>query len=144
MGERSGPYAARRAQSSMEYLLITAFVFLILAGILVVAYSQTATFTRDVTAAQLQKVGNQITDAANAVYYVGPPAKKTIRLYFPELINSIQISNQSIVFTVQGNGGTYEYAVYASTNMTGSLRTFAGTHVIEIEALDNIVNITDR
>src|SRR6185295_14623963 len=76
----------RRAQSAMEYLLITAFAFLILAAILLVGYSQTATFSRDVTAAQLQKVGNQITDAANAVYYVGPPAKKTVRLYFPDLI----------------------------------------------------------
>jgi uncharacterized protein (UPF0333 family) len=142
MGER-GFCFGRQGQSAMEYLLITGFVFLILAAILVVAYSQTSMFNRDVTASQIQKVGNQLVDAANSVYYVGPPARKTLTLYFPELINNITIANQTILFTVQGNGGVYEYAVFASTNMTGTLRPFSGIHVITIEAQSTIVNITD-
>jgi hypothetical protein len=65
-------------------------------------------------------------------------------LYFPELINSIQVANQTIVFTMQGDGGPYEYAVFANTNMTGTIRPFAGTHSVTVEALGNVVNITDR
>jgi hypothetical protein len=127
----------------MEYLLITGFVFLILAVILVVSYSQSATFTREVTSSQIQKVGNQIVDAANAVYYAGPPTKKTLKLYFPELINNVTISNTALNFNVQGAAGPSEYSISAATNMTGSLRNFAGIHVISVQAQNGIVNITD-
>jgi uncharacterized protein (UPF0333 family) len=130
-------------QVAMEYLLITGFVFLILATIMVISYSQSAAFSRQVTASQIQKVGNQIIDAANAAYYAGPPTKRTLTLYFPELINRVDINNTSLTFTVQGEGGVYEYSISAATNMTGSIRSFSGIHVISVEAQDNIVNITD-
>ena len=135
----------RKAQSAMEFLMVVMFAFLILFGILMVAYVQTSTFQADVTAAQVQKVGNSIVDAANAAYYAGPPTKKTITLYFPENINSVVLRNQTIIFTVQSSGGAgnYEYAVFAATNMTGSIRKFSGLHVVTIEALDTVVNITD-
>jgi uncharacterized protein (UPF0333 family) len=130
-------------QVAMEYLLITGFVFLILAVIMVISYSQSAAFSRQVTASQIQKVGNQIIDAANGAYYAGPPTKRTLTLYFPELINNVSIDNTSLTFTVQGEGGVYEYSISAATNMTGTIRNFAGIHTISIEAQDNIVNITD-
>lgn len=123
--------------------MITGFVLLILFGILVIAYSQSSAFTRGVSASQVQKIGAEITDGANAVYYAGPPTKKTMTLYFPELINDITIANQSITFAMQGEGASYEYAAFAATNMTGTLRPFAGLHVITITAQQGIVNITD-
>jgi hypothetical protein len=127
----------------MEYLLISAFVFVLIGVIMVVAYSQSAGFAREVSAAQVQKVGSQITDSVNAVYFAGPPSKKTITVYFPELINNITISGASIVFDMQGTAGPYTYATGAVTNMTGSLRPFPGIHRITITALATSVNVTD-
>lgn len=126
----------------MEYLLVMAFVFVLLIGILILAYQQSAAFTNDVSAAQVQKIGTELVDAANAVYYAGPPTKKTVRLYFPENIRNITINEQTILFTMQGSTGTYEYAIRAATNMTGTLRPFNGLHVISIEAQESVVNIT--
>jgi hypothetical protein len=129
----------------MEFLLVMAFVFLILVGIMLVAYTQSARFTNDVTASQIQKVGNEIIDAANAAYYAGPPTKKTITLYFPQQINTITIAGQSIIFNLQGSGGSYDYVVYSSSNLTGSLRTFSGLHTITITivAQEGAVSVTD-
>ena len=140
---RAALFCGSIGQSAMEYVMITGFVMLILFGILVVAYSQTAAFSRDVSQSQVQKVGNEIADGANAVYYAGPPAKKTVTLYFPDLINNITIANQSITFNMQSEGGHYEYSVSAATNMTGALRPFAGLHMITLRAQAGIVNITD-
>ena len=135
-----------KAQASMEYLLIVTFAMIALSVIAFAAYSQSASFSSDVTSSQIQKVGNQIVDAANAAYYAGPPTKKTITLYFPDLIRSINVMNQSIVFVVQGSQGTYEYAVYSSTPMfaPNNISVFPGLHTITILAGSGYVNITDR
>jgi uncharacterized protein (UPF0333 family) len=135
--------ARTRGQSSMEYLIITGISFLFLFAIMVVAYYQSATFSTDVAGAQVQKVGNQIVDAADIAYYAGPPTKKTITVYFPDHIKTITISEQTIIFLMEGNGGAYEYPVFAATNMTGSLGSFKGLHTITITAGNGIVNITD-
>lgn len=140
---RGGLQNTAKAQSSMEFLLVTGFALIILTSIMLVAYFNVSTFGEDVTAAQIQKVGNQIIDGANAVYYNGPPSKKTLTLYFPELIKNIEIANQSVVFTVQGSGGPYQYVVYAAGNLNGTLRPFPGIHKVTIEAQDGVVNITD-
>ena len=128
----------------MEYLLLIAFVFLMLFAIMIVAYTQSTSLSSDVTAEQVQKVGNQIVDAVNIAYYAGPPTKKTISVYFPENVDAATVADQSIVFLVQSNAGKSEYAITAASNMTGTLQHFAGLHTITITALDTVVNISDR
>lgn len=130
-------------QAAFEYLLITAFGFFLIIPIIIIAFSQSATFSSDVTSAQIQKVGNQIVDGANAVYYSGPPAKRTLKIYFPEGITNVEVANSTIQFTVQGSGGAYQYAVFADTNMTGSIGTFSGIHRITLTAQEEDVLITD-
>lgn len=130
-------------QAAFEYLLITAFGFFLILPIIIIAFTQSASFSSDVTSAQIQKVGNQIIDGVNAVYYSGAPAKKTLKLYLPEGVTSIAITNSTIQFTVQGSGGAYQYAVFADTNMTGSIATFSGIHRLTITAQEEDVLITD-
>ena len=132
-----------RGQVSMEYLLIVGFSLLLLIPIILLAYSQSATFTDDVTAAQIQKVGSEITQAVNTVYYAGQPTKKTIQVYFPKNINQINITDSSVVFTVQGQGGSYQYAAFAQSNMTGTIDTFSGIHIITVQAQGSIVTVVD-
>lgn len=133
-----------RAQVSMEYLLVTGFALLLLFPIIIIAYSQSATFSDDVTAAQLEKVGNEIASAADTVYYAGAPTKKTIKVYFPKNVRDVSISGNTIVFTAGGQGGEFEYAVFSEANMTGSLGTFDGIHVITLIASETQVNITEQ
>jgi hypothetical protein len=128
----------------MEYLLITTFAFILLMAIVVVAYSQSASFTGAVTTAQIQKVGNTILDGVNSVYYSGPPTKKTITVFFPENVKDVVVLEDTIIFTVNGEQGEYEYVVYAATNMSGVIRPFKGKHTISMTARSLDVAITDR
>lgn len=132
-----------RGQVSMEYLMITAMAFLLLAPIIIIAYSESNDFHIDVSQAQIEKVGSEIVAAANAVSYTGPPAKRTIKLYFPDGIKATQITGREVVFTMTGHAGPYEYSAVAEANLSGSLNTFAGTHTITIVAGTTNVTITD-
>ncbi len=134
---------ASRGQTSMEYLLVVAFAFFLLIPIILITMSQSARFSSDVTAAQVQKIGNELLDTINSVYYSGPPTKRTLKLYFPNGINNLAFEQSRIVFTVQGTGTTYEYALYAATNISGTIKPFSGIHTITITAGDTYVNVTE-
>jgi uncharacterized protein (UPF0333 family) len=125
-------------------MLVVSFGFLLIAAIMVVSYSQSSNFSREVSSAQIQRVGSTIIDAANTAYYAGPPTKKTIRLYFPQHITAVSISGNTLVFSMQGEGGAYDYVLDAQTNLTGSIKSGAGVHTITVRAQANAVNITDR
>jgi hypothetical protein len=128
----------------MEYLMITGLVLLVIVGILAVGFSQQATFSREVSQAQVQKIARQLVDAADAVSYAGPPSKKTISLHFPEHIREIVIAHNTITFVAGGSASApYEYLVLSSTNMTGTLQPFPGLHRIIVQAGDGVVTFAD-
>jgi len=126
----------------MEYLLVVAFAFLLLVPIILISMTQSGRFQNDVTASQIQKVGEELRDAIDTVYYSGPPTKRTLKLFFPHGIKTITYDEEAIIFTMMGFGGNYEYVLTTATNLTGELRTFKGVHTIIIEALDDEVNVT--
>lgn len=127
----------------MEYLLAAAFAFMLLVPIIIIAYTQSSRFSGDVSSAQIQKIGNEIKDAVDAVYYAGPPTKKTLKLYFPENIKSVDINEQTLLFTMYGPDGEYQYTVFTESNISGEIRPFTGIHTITVLAQDLQVNITD-
>jgi uncharacterized protein (UPF0333 family) len=134
---------ARKGQIAMEYLLAVGFAFLLLVPIIIIAYTQSSRFSDDVTAAQVQRVGEELVEAVHAVHYAGPPAKKTVRVYFPERVSDVSFQNSTIVFSIQAEGGAYEYAVFSQAVLSGDVREFAGVHVITVEATGGGVNVTD-
>lgn len=126
----------RHGQSAMEYLLIIGFSTMLLLPLIIIAFSESSNFADEVAAAQIRKAADRVGDAADAVYYTGPPAKRTLRLQFPERIQDVTIAATSITFRLQGQGGPYEYVAWTAANLTGTLGTFPGTHRITIEATD--------
>lgn len=132
-----------RGQISMEYLIITAVALLLLIPIIIIAATESSSFQVDVSAAQIEKVANEIVSAANEVYYTGSPAKRTLKLYFPEGIKSAAIVGKEIIFNMTGSKQQYEYALAAEGNLTGNLQNYAGLHKITVTAGINEVTITD-
>jgi uncharacterized protein (UPF0333 family) len=130
----------------MEYLLVASLAFMFIIVILVIAYSNSASFSSDVGRAQIQRVGSTIIDTANTVYYAGPPTKKTVKVYFPQSVRGIIPINgtSDIIFVLQGDNGLYDYSVSAATNLTGEIRNFSGMHTLSFTATGTAVDISDR
>jgi len=138
----------KKAQISMEYLLVAGLAFLSVVPLIIVFFNQSQSFNQDVTLAQVDKMMSEIIDAADTVYYQGAPSATTIRVSVPSYVDDITIDGgQSITFEIRrtNGAGTFEISSRASlANLTGTLTHVAGLHSLKIQAInETTVNITD-
>lgn len=132
-----------KAQVSLEFLMVMGFAFLMIIPLTIIFYQQSATIDQEITAGQVDKVASEIRDAADEVFYLGAPSKKTVTVYLSEGVQSISISGSRIVFTVSSPGGDYEVVKWSAGNVSGSIQAHKGIHVVTVEAFDTYVSISD-
>lgn len=125
---------SRKGQVSIEYILIMGVAFMLTVPLFAVFQAEQNRISDSITDAQIEKAGRVIADAANSVHYYGEPAKQTIRVYFPESIKQVTIDGKSIIFLIDSTHGDYEWPISADVDLTGSLGTYEGIHVIEVNA----------
>ncbi|MFC1648090.1 hypothetical protein ACFL1B_01390 [Nanoarchaeota archaeon] len=131
-----------RGQVSLEYLLVTGFAFIFIIPIIALYYSQSSQLNEDITSAQADRIASEIVEAANEVYYLGEPSKKTLTAYMPENVKSITFQESSISIRVDSSSGEFDVVKVAAMNLTGSIDIFSGIHKIEVTARSNYVEIT--
>jgi len=132
-----------KAQVSLEFLLVVGFTFLMSIPLIILFYQQSETFNTEIGASQVNKVASEIRDAADEVYYLGSPSKRTVTIYMPEGVQNISISGNNIIFSVDSPSGVYELVKWSAANLTGSIQNYKGIHHISVEAHDTYVSITD-
>lgn len=130
-----------RAQVSMEYLLIVGFAFLLLIPLIIIYYTSQQDLNDKISNSQADKIANEIADAASAVYFQGPPAKKTFKVFMPDDVKEVIISDNYIKINLKTSDGTPRNAV---ANLTGSISAYGGLHIIKVKAITGGVNITDE
>jgi hypothetical protein len=84
----------KKAQSSIEYIMIISFGLLIMLPITYYAYSYASGQTDETVHSTLKGIGDQIADTAEQVYYLGAPSKMTIEANFPDTVKDITILGQ--------------------------------------------------
>jgi len=134
----------RKGQISLEYLIIFSISFILLIPLIIIFVTQTQHMQEDITNAQLDKLSSDISDAASEVYFLGPPAQKTVRVTFPTGIKSIDFEPYGLVFHVQVNELAFDFVKEVSVNLTGSLQSFEGPHVIVVQSQGSSVHIIDK
>ena len=130
----------RLGQVSMEYLVILGFAFLITAPLLVMFYTQSNNLNEDVANTQAEKVAGQMIDAADQVYYLGAPSKKTLTLYYPKRINSISCEGKALKFQMDSSHGDYDIVKWSAGNLTcsgPSLKWNQGPHNVIVTAVED-------
>jgi len=123
-----------KAQSSVEFLLIVGFAMMMILPLVVIFFEQSENLNTGISSSQTDKISSDIVDAADEVYYLGAPSKKTLSLYFPDSIKSAEVSGHSLIFNVDSPNGDYEVVKWSVTNLTGSVRSFPGVHRISVES----------
>jgi hypothetical protein len=134
---------AKQAQVAMEYMIIFSIAFLMALPLIVIFASQTNNLQSDIASAQLDKAATHIIDAVEEVYYMGQPAQKTIRITFPSGIQSIDITSYGLVFNMRSSTRDYQYVKETPVNLSGSLQTFEGVHIIVVQAREHDVLLID-
>ena len=133
----------KRAQISLEYLMVMGFAMLIIIPVILVFFLQTEDIHDNVNLNQARRISRKIVNAAHSVYYVGEPSQTLIEVVMPEKINSINISGRELIFEIETQGGLTDIYEIADMNLTGSLSTDSGRRTVKVEALSNSVRITD-
>ncbi len=132
-----------RAQVSMEYLIIFGIAFALTIPLIVIYATQTNNIQADITSVQIYKIETKLSDYAEQVYYMGEPSQRTIYIDFPDGINNVILTDNSIIFNVTMSGLNSIIIKETSANITGSIRAFEGTHKLVFKAGTTQVLITD-
>ena len=138
-----GNSLSRTGQVSIEYLIIVGMTVLLLFPLLYVFYSNSQSFQGQVTATQTSQIAKKVVDAADSVYYLGPPSQQTLSVVFPDGIKNVTILGNSVSFLISGAGAKYEVVEWSAANLTGNLSPSQGVHQITVSAQAGGVVISD-
>jgi uncharacterized protein (UPF0333 family) len=133
-------YSNRKAQASMELIISFGFALLVIIPLTALLYEYTNRSHEDVSNNQAGLIARKITDAADSVYYLGHPSTTTIKVFMPEYIESINITEREIVFYMDKS----EIVSTAVVNMSGNISASSGLKFIKISAMPDYVYITDE
>ncbi len=129
----------------MEYLLIVGLAFVILTPMLYIFYDYTTTLRHDVNLAKVYKIGGTMTNAAEQMYYLGPPSRTSLRFTMPDgVINmTIRGTNRDILVFYFGDTNNYETVVLpGNVPMASQLTNIdfsPGLKFVTVEATPNEV-----
>ncbi len=83
-----------KAQAAMEYLMIAGFVMLIMLPLVYLVYNYTQESGADIVNAQITKLGRDLVNNAESVYYFSSPSKITLDFNMPRGVHNITIQQQ--------------------------------------------------
>lgn len=134
----------RFGQISIEYTAVIGFALLMIIPLIVVFFLQSGDLTDKVNMNQANQIGIRLVDAAESVYYIGQPSKTVLKVYMPNHVQKINISNREIVFKIETINGIKEIVRTSSVNITGNLSKENGIQYITVEAKGGYVDIRNR
>ena len=134
----------RRAQVSMEYLLVFGFALLLILPLIGIYVSQQDNVQTDVSAAQTERVIREIVSSAEEVYFMGEGAQKTVEINFPPRITEVIIEEQYVEFILRGRSGAISLFQSSRANLTGELNYDEGLHVLVFKNNGEQVEITEK
>ncbi len=134
----------KKAQVSMEYMMVVGFSLLMIMPIIAIYGMERQSINNQVNAKQAGNIAKKIVDSAETVYYLGKPAKTTLKVYMPSNVERIEINNREIVFKVRVGKLLTDIVGTSQVNMTGNLSTGQGIQYIDIAADNYVVNITNQ
>ncbi|HLC61178.1 MAG TPA: hypothetical protein VJJ52_07160 [Candidatus Nanoarchaeia archaeon] len=133
-----------KSQVSVEYMLVMGFAALITVPLLLIYYTYSADTSDSVAISQSMQIARKIVDASESVYYLGKPSQTTLKFNFPDRIESTNLSNREVVIKVKTQTGVTDIVQVSAVNITGSLPTSQGIHVLTIKADDGFVQVTSN
>ncbi len=134
----------RKSQVSVEYMMVIGFATVMTIPLLVIYYTYSSDTRDSVATTQALQIARRIADASESVYYLGKPSQTTLKLNFPDRIDSTNLSNREVVLRMKVENGLTDVVEISAINMTGTLPKTQGIHIVTIKANDGFVEITSN
>src|SRR3989344_891063 len=134
---------SKKGQISTEYLILISFITFIVISILGVALFYSSQIKDTIKFNQLERFAQKIISTSESTFYSGEPSRTTINAYLPEGVTSIEITEDSLLIRIEGEGGTSVTAYPSTVPIEGNLSTSSGVKKILIYADSEKVNIKE-
>ena len=109
----------RRGQSSFEYIMLVALVLLFVVSGVGIIYSYSQKSNEDIKVATIEKIGVEIVDSVEKVYYIGGDSWETIKVSVPDGVKNIKVvAGNELVITYDTYGGISDAVFYSDINIT--------------------------
>jgi len=142
----------KKAQISVEYLIVVGFIVTVVIGILGIALYYTSGVRDQIKDSQLRTFASKVVSNAEVVFYRGEPSRTTITAYLPEGVSAVYVyedgDEYQLVFEISMHGA--ENVVAYSSNVPIEIITPPGISENEgvkrllLEAKDDKVEITQQ
>jgi uncharacterized protein (UPF0333 family) len=134
----------KKAQVGMEYMTLVVFITAIILPLILLYHTQYEGTNEQIRGNQADQIARKVLDAAESVYYLGEPSKTTVKVYIPEMIESINITDNEIVFYMRTRQGIDEVVRYSPIKINGSIGPSHGIKYIKVESKGSVVQITSN
>ena len=140
--EESHQVNGTSGQSSLEYLLIVAITFILILPATYLFYNYSKESGYEITDAQVTKLGRNIVDAAESIFYSGQGSKTVLELNVPDNVDTAQIiDGRELVFNVTTSFGVSEIVFFSSVNLTANGNCTANVCVIPMLASSGLKKV---
>ena len=132
-----------RAQSSIEYFIIAAMVMMFMVPIWVYMATTQQQTSYELALSYTRNAAKQIADASSLVHSQGAPAKINIKVYIPDRIKNVSITDKTIIFNVDTGKQISEvwYTSNAPMQGAGEIPVNEGYYYFDIISHDSYVEI---
>jgi hypothetical protein len=109
----------RKAQASFEYIMLVAIVLLFVVSGIGIIYQYSQRSNEEINVAAIDKIGQDIIDTAEKIYYVGGNSWQSIKFNVPSSVKGIYvINNNEVVVQYESYGGLSEAVFFSTVNIT--------------------------
>jgi hypothetical protein len=141
----------KRGQASFEYILLAGIALLFVMGGAMIFYNYSLKSNDDLSRSLVSKIGEQVVNSAEKVYYVGGDSWETIKFTLPGTVKKMYVPNpKELVILYESRGGLSEAIFFSDINMTTpysdgniSAEPHSGLNIIKVTSYGNYVNITE-
>jgi uncharacterized protein (UPF0333 family) len=132
----------RRAQAAFEYMIIVGIVIVFLIPVWTYISGVQYRTSTELSLSYAKNAATRIASTADLVYSQGPPAKVNVKIFMPEGVTDVNITNRTIEIKVRI--GAINSSVFAESDaqLNGTLPLTHGNYWISVEATDSYVQIT--
>ncbi len=135
----------KRAQSSIEFLILVSFFLLLTIPLISLVYLRTAGTAQDASLEQAQQTLRDLSSACDSAYIQGNGSVEKITVVFPQSVQELSANGQELWFRISVSGGQTDvtYLGMANVSIAGKIGSEAGPHTLTVRSLGKEVEITE-
>jgi|TARA_B100000315_G_scaffold51441_1_gene45914 hypothetical protein len=128
-----------KGQSALEYLMIIAIALGIIVPTAYLFFRYSSESNVEIVDSQITRIGRNIIDAAESVYFSGEGSKITLEINMPKEVSAISIlEGRELVFKIDSQisaTGETETVFFSSVPIRGDLSSLAGSGLKKVRII---------